>query len=178
MEINKDYKIRKINETDVLSLHNVYFLTWLDTYPNKELNIISEDIVYKFKQRLKPKGVKEAREKIAQTTEIELKILLEHKGKVVALCNAVKNKDYNQLLAIYVLPEYQGLGFGTALWNEVEKFFNPNNKVIVHVVSYNKKAIEFYKKKGFKDTGKIFTDKRFKMRNGAMIPELEMIKEV
>ena len=47
--------------------------------------------------------------------------------------------------------------------------------MIVHVASYNERAINFYKKLGFQSTGKIFLDERFKLRNGAIIPELEMI---
>ena len=174
--MNKDYKIRKIKPEDVLALHNVYFLTWLDTYPNKEFNITVEDIVYKYEQRLKPEKIAESKEKILQTKENELKLLLEYKGEVVALCNVVKYQKYNQLQAIYILPKYQGLGMGSSLWQEAEKFLDSNKKTIVHVASYNNKAINFYKKLGFKSTGKIFKDERFTMRNGAVFPELEMIK--
>lgn len=73
------------------------------------------------------------------------------------------------------LPEYQGLGLGRVLWEEAKKIFDSQKDIIVHVASYNNKAINFYKKLGFVSTGKIFFDERFKMRNGAIIPELEMI---
>lgn len=91
------------------------------------------------------------------------------------MCNGLKNKDYNELSAIYVLPKYQRLGLGYALWEEVKKFFSTEKNIIVHVASYNKKAINFYEKLGFIKTGKIFSDEKHKMRNKAIIPETEMI---
>jgi len=177
MITKNNYKVRKIKPDDVLDLHQIYFLTWLDTYPNEEFNITAEDIIYKYEQRLTSEKIVESKKKIAQTKENELKLLLEYNKKVVALCNVIKNKDYNQLQAIYILPEYQRMGIGSLIWSEAEKFLDPCKKTIVHVASYNNKAISFYKKLGFKSTGKIFKDERFKMRNGAMIPELEMIRE-
>ncbi len=176
MLITDDYKIRKIEPDDVLDLHQIYFSAWLDTYPNKEFGITVDDIVYKYEQRLAPKKIAETREKIALTKEDELKLLLQYKGKTVALCNVVKEPGYNQLQVIYVLPEYQGLGLGGCIWSEAEKFLDPYKETIVHVVSYNDKAIGFYKKLGFVSTGKIIKDERFKMRNGAVFPELEMVR--
>ena len=176
MYINKEYKIRKIKPEDILDLHNVSFLTWLDTYPNKEFNITTEDIIYKYEQRLTPEKIAEGKEKIFQIKENECKLLLEYQGKVVALCNVVKNQENNQLQAIYILPKYQGLGLGKSLWIEAIKFLDPNKKTIIHVASYNKKAIKFYEKIGFKSTDKVLVNERFKMRNGAIIPELEMVK--
>lgn len=175
MEIT-DYKIRKIKPDDVLKLHRVYLSAWLDTYPNEEFNITTEDIIYKYEQRLAPDKIEESKEKITQTKENELKLLLEYNGDVVALCNVAIEKDYNHLQAIYVLPEYQRMGIGGLIWSEAEKFLDPYKKIIVHVVSYNDKAIKFYEKLGFKSTNKIFTDERFKMRNGSVFPELEMVR--
>ncbi len=177
MEINKNYIIRKIKPDDVLALHNIYFLAWLDTYPNREFNITAEDIIYKYEQRLTPEKIQESKEKISKIKENECKLLLEYQGEVIALCNVIKEREYNQLQAIYVLPKYQGLGAGGALLLEALKFLDINKKTIVHAASYNVKAIKFYEKHGFKSTGKVFSDERFKMRNGAVIPELEMIKE-
>jgi ribosomal protein S18 acetylase RimI-like enzyme len=176
MITKENYKIRKIKPDDFLDLHQIYFLAWLNTYPNEEFNITAEDIVYKYEQRLMPEKIEESKKKIAQTKENELKLLLEYNKKVVALCNVVKNKGYNQLQSIYVLPEYQGLGIGGCIWLEAEKFLDPYKKTIVRVTSYNNKAINFYEKLGFKSTGKIFKEDKFKMRNGAVFPELEMVR--
>lgn len=175
MKSINDYKIRRITPDDYLGLHNVYFLTWLDTYPNKKFNITVEDIKYKYEQRLLPKTIEERKKKILEKRENEINLLVEYKGEIIALCNGVKNVDYNELQAIYVLPKYQRLGLGHVLWEEAKKFFDSKKNIVVHVASYNKKAINFYEKIGFIKTGKIFSDEKHKMRNGAIIPEAEMI---
>lgn len=172
---NKDYKIRKAGPDDVLGLHNIYLTTWLNTYPNKEFNITVQDIKYRYKSRLTPKKIEERKIKLSQVVKNKLMLVVEKDSKLVASCHAVQKKDYNQLQAIYVLPEYQRLGIGLRLWQEVQKIFDIKKDIIVHVASYNSNAIEFYKKLGFISTGKIFYDEKHKMRNGAIIPELEMV---
>ncbi len=169
------YLIRKAVIEDYLSMHRVYFETWLDTYPNKKFNIKAEDIVYKFNKKLDKKQVLVGKERISKIGKKELLLVLEYQGEIIALCNALEKDSYNQLQAIYVLPKYHGLGFGYALWQEAKNIFNPHKDIIVNVASYNNKAINFYKRLGFKRTGKMFFDERFRMRNGAMIPEIEMI---
>lgn len=169
------YTIRKANLEDVLNLHHVYYITWLDTYPNQEFNITKEDIVYKYESRLTSEKIAERKEEISQMGSNETLLLAEKDGEVVAVCNAIENDSCNEIRSIYVLPEYQGFGLGRALWTEAKKIFNPQKEIIVNVVSYNEKAINFYKKLGFEGTGEIFFDERFKMRNGAVMPELKMI---
>jgi len=171
----KDYKIRDITPDDILALHNVYLATWLATYPNQEFNITKEDIEYKYEQALSPEKLEERKNRITQIGKNQTMLLIEHNNRVVGLCNAINKEEYNELQAIYILPEYQGLGLGRAIWEEAKNIFDLQKDIVVHVASYNDKAINFYKKLGFASTGKIFFDERFKMRNGAMIPELEMI---
>ncbi len=171
----EEYIIRKVSPDDFLALHNVYLNTWLDTYPSEEFNITAEDIKYKFDSRLTLEKIEERKNKIANIGSNETMLLVERGKKVVALCNALNREDYNQLQAIYVLPEYQKLGFGKALWEEANKIFDSKKDIIVHVASYNENAIGFYKRLGFVSTEKIFLDEKHKMRNGAIIPELEMV---
>lgn len=171
-----NYKIRKITQDDYLGLHNVYFLTWLDTYPNKEFNITVDDIKYKYEQRLLPDKIAEYKKKILEKGENETNLLAEYQKTIIALCNVSNNVDFNELKSIYVLPKYQGIGVGSLLWREINKTIDSNKDTFVNVVSYNKKAISFYKKLGFKVVGDIFFDERFKMKNGAVFPELRMIK--
>ncbi len=170
-----DYKIRKTKPDDVLALHNIYLKTWLDTYPNKEFNITTEDIIFKYESRLTPEIVEERKKKIAQIGENELMLVVEKGSKLVGLCNTIQKENSNEIQAIYILPEYQRLGLGVALWKEAQKIFNPEKETVVHVASYNTKAINFYKKLGFQSTGKTTFSEFAKMRNGAVIPELEMI---
>ncbi len=83
--------------------------------------------------------------------------------KLIAYASA--NKRGNVLTTIYVDPTKQKKGIGQKLFTEVEKYLNPAMAVNLRVVSYNKNAIEFYKRKGFEkisteevdiDAGRIF----------------------
>jgi ribosomal protein S18 acetylase RimI-like enzyme len=78
--------------------------------------------------------------------------------------------------AIYVLPEYQRLGIGSAIWREIEKLRGSNRKIIVQVATYNADAIEFYRRCGFRDTGKRWEEKKFRLRSGTAIPAMEMAR--
>ena len=45
------------------------------------------------------------------------------------------------------------------------------------MATYNQKAIDFYKKLGFEETGKNFSQERFRMKSGSIIPETELCIE-
>jgi GNAT superfamily N-acetyltransferase len=69
---------------------------------------------------------------------------------------------------------YQGKGVGSALFNAILPHVDKD--LIVYVAPYNERAIQFYEKLGFKDTGKPFTEDRHIMPiSGVTIPEMEMI---
>jgi len=62
------------------------------------------------------------------------------------------------------------------MWERVKEFFGNEKDAIVEVATYNDQAINFYKKLGFVDTGKRFSQENHKMPiSGAYIPEMRMI---
>jgi ribosomal protein S18 acetylase RimI-like enzyme len=168
-------QILKAKPEDVKEIAGVYYKTWLATYPNKKYRITAEDIKYQYRNRNKKEALERRKEEIRHPKKNIKRFVAKLNKKVIGLCNVIIDDKQNQLKAIYVLPEYHGKGIGYMLWQKTKKYFNPKNKTIVCVATYNKKAIEFYKKLGFVKTGKHFKDEKFKMRNGAMIPEIEMI---
>lgn len=152
----------------------VQYKAWLSTYPNEKLGITVDDIEYRYKDAFSSERLKK-REKIITDPEQNEKYIVAKDGdKVVGMCYAVIHEDKNQLQAIYLLPEYQGKGIGTMLWNAILPFFDKAKDIYVEVADYNEKAINFYKKLGFVDTGKRFSDERFRMKSGAILPEMEM----
>ena len=78
--------------------------------------------------------------------------------------------------ALYVLPDFQGLGIGYNLFQNSLDFLGGRD-LWFQVASYNKKAIDFYKRFGFIENGPVTEhDSVAKLPSGAQIPEIEMIK--
>ena len=173
--MKKDLKILKAKPEFAREITLVNYKTWLTTYPNKKYRITAADITFAFKKRLSKKSIKELEAKIRNPKNEFKRFVAKFDNRIVGICNIAIEKDKNRLASIYVLPKYQGRGIGLALWKSVSKFIRNKNKTILNVATYNVNAINFYKKLGFVKIGKRFTDEKFKMRNGALIPEIEMV---
>ena len=151
---------------------------WLVTYPNKEAGITKEDVEDKVKDRLSPEEIEKKRLKLTEGNTNNKTFVAREGEQVVGFCTIYKDPEYNQLKAIYISPSLQGRGIGQKLWQQVLAEIRDNkNKIIVQVATYNTQAIEFYKKLGFKETGKNFSDERFRMKSGSIIPETELVIE-
>jgi ribosomal protein S18 acetylase RimI-like enzyme len=170
-------EIIKATPEDIVGIQEVFYKTWLDTYPNEEVGITIDDIEDRYKDTFTQEVLNKRAEQIANPPEGHTLLIAKEDKKVIGLCRIIKSKEQNRLQAIYVLPEYQGKGIGKQLWNEALNFFEKKNAIVVAVASYNKNAINFYKKLGFEDSGKRREDEKFRMKSGALIPEMEMIKK-
>lgn len=171
--------IRTALPDDAIDIQNVFYKTWLETYPSKAEGIITEDIQEIFKDNFSDKKIEELKNRLKDFPS-NAKMLVafdEENTKVVGLCRIYLREKFNQLQAIYILPEYQRSGIGRKLWAEALNFFNKDKNIIVQVATYNKKAISFYESLGFVDTGKRFTEERHRMPvSKKLIPEMEMKK--
>lgn len=80
------------------------------------------------------------------------------KVKTFSLNPQIESVSQMELQKLYVLPEYQGLGIGQALMNEVLKISKDINPDYIWLDTYimNEKAIRFYEKNGFTKCGKYF----------------------
>jgi len=152
----------------------VFDKTWLATYPNAEYGITVDDIldhIEKRHQRMKGSKV----DTIKNPPKGETFLIAKEGIKVVGVCRVIVKDDRNQLQAIYILPENQGKGIGSLLWQEAQKYLDSGKDVYVELAVYNKNALEFYKKFGFTDTGRRIQDEKLRMKSGNVIPEMEMI---
>lgn len=59
---------------------------------------------------------------------------------------------------MYVLPDYQGQGIGSKLIDKALKWYGDDIDIYLEVISYNQKAIDFYKRFGFEITDTIVDD--------------------
>jgi ribosomal protein S18 acetylase RimI-like enzyme len=170
-----EVEIRVVQPEDVEGMLNVSYKTWLDIYPNEEAGITVDDIKESFKDSFTEESIRSRQERIENLPANEWRVVAKVNEVVVGFATMVRNEEYNQLRSIYILPEFQGKGIGTMLWNEVKMFADPTKNTIVQVVTYNEQAIGFYQKLGFEDTGKRFIDERFRMPSGNILPEMEMV---
>jgi hypothetical protein len=160
---------------DARGIQEVYYRTWLDTYPNEEFGITIDDIEDQYKDAFTEETLQRRATGIEHPPEGHLILVAKDGEKVVGTSRIIQNPDKDQLKTIYVLPEYQGKGIGRALWNKIQTLIDTSKDMVVQVTTYNTPAIEFYKRLGFEDTGKRWEDEKFKFKSGAKMPEQEMI---
>lgn len=167
--------IREALPEDVNEIQDVFYKTWLLTYPNQDLGITTQDIDELFKNSYDKETLNNFADKIRSLPSHVKFFVAVMDDKVIGLCRIFLKEEHNQLNAIYILPEYQGRGIGSILWGEAQKMLDINKKTIVQVATYNINAIKFYEKLGFKDNGKRFTEERHRMPiSKVLIPEMEM----
>jgi ribosomal protein S18 acetylase RimI-like enzyme len=162
-------------ESDAEGIQNVFYRTWLATYPNEEAGITVDDIKERKKDALSEENIDKAREQIKNSDEGVSLFVARDNGIVIGICRVQNQSHKNQLRAIYVLPEHQGRGIGSMLWEQARNTLNMENDTFVEVVTYNKNAIDFYSRLGFVDTGRRIEDENFRMKSGAIMNEMEMV---
>lgn len=75
-------------------------------------------------------------------------------GTIIGHAGAVrKSADLASLARLYVLPELQGDGAGTALLTAVIDWAGHGTTIELEVEAFNTPAIGFYRKRGFADEG-------------------------
>jgi len=62
------------------------------------------------------------------------------------------------VLALYVLPKFQGQEIGSALLETTIQWIGEHKRISLEVAKYNSAAINFYSKRGFGPTGDILND--------------------
>ena len=50
---------------------------------------------------------------------------------IIGFCGLKKHDNYNELSAIYILPDQQRKGVGQKLWEKGREFFTDNKDIIV-----------------------------------------------
>jgi GNAT superfamily N-acetyltransferase len=169
-----DLKIQEAEIKDIYNIGLVQKTTWLATYVNEENNITTEDILSK--NFIGPDRIA-AWEKSFLENNGNRKILVAKEANLlIGFCISEKCLENNKLKALYVLPEYQGHGVGKRLISEALNWLGNYKDIILGVVKYNHKAINFYKKFGFFESGDLPFAEWSKLPSGKSLPEIKMIK--
>ncbi|WLR42417.1 GNAT family N-acetyltransferase [Bacillus carboniphilus] len=136
------YMIREMNENDIKQVQSVAKISWHDTYEGMIPTHIQENFL---KNAYNDKSM-------IQRMERSHLYIAEIDQKIIGFANfsPVKEKGVVELFAIYLLPDFQGLGVGTALLDEGIKRLNGVKKIYINVEKDNQKGKNFYLSKGFK----------------------------
>ena len=138
-----DFQRRKMQKEDIRQVQAVAKTTWNATYAG----IIPDDIQEKFL------SAAYSDERMEYRIHHSLLFVAEAEGKIVGFANysPVNENGEAELGAIYIYPEYQGVGIGTALLNEGIEPLPELKKLYIHVERDNEIGKKFYQAKGFQN---------------------------
>ncbi len=172
------YKIEDAQPEDVEAMRALVREAWLEIYPNEEYGITREDIEAIDWQE----GNDKRRTEINEDPNIHTWVLKDGGGELAGFAKATQAKgneanDISEINAIYLRPGEKGQGWGQALLERVLAWLPADKPTKIHVVRYNFRAINFYKKFGFSETERVVDYGGTQLRSGKEIPRIEMIKK-
>lgn len=141
--------IRKATIDDAQGKGYVHYQSWIETYtglfPDSVINNLSLE-----------RSVKLAKEHPENTYVAVIG------DNVVGFACYLESRDEDldnagEIMAVYVLKDYQRLGIGKLLMSVCYSELQTFNKIILWVLESNIKAISFYEKEGFVKDGKTKT---------------------
>jgi len=168
-----NFEISEIKPEDIKEVLEVQKIIWLATYVNKEYDVTVADI--ESKDFNSPTRIKSWQDRLLKDRELSNFWVAKDKNKIIAFCIVSRESDRNKLVAIYVLPNYQGHGLGKKLMEQALAWCDYNRPIFLDVVTYNNKAKSFYEKFGFKELGITPIEDLAKFPSGKTMPEIRMI---
>jgi ribosomal protein S18 acetylase RimI-like enzyme len=168
-------RIARQDPADARAIWDVHYRTWLATYPNAAVGITAEDIIHRFETQMTAEAIADFARRLAGPSDM-LRLSAWQDDTLAGVCRVIARPDHLKLQTLYVLPQYQRRGIGRALWDEALRLLGNPGQAIVHVASFNTGAIRFYERLGFADTGKRWINEDIVFRNGAKLPEMEMLR--
>ena len=164
-------KISTASFKDAATIAQIQTQTWLTNYPNKEAGITKEDIQTKIDEWSQKGDERILREMQRSNSHTWIaKVGLDSVGFVAVS----KNAEQGQIDALHILPQFQGLGIGTILF-QIALDWLGKRKISLQVVNYNQRAISFYEKFGFAITGEA-NDDPINLPHGKVINKVLMIR--
>jgi N-acetylglutamate synthase-like GNAT family acetyltransferase len=131
--------IRKATEADFLAIQRVAQISWEEAYKN----LIPVSVQERYIKTAY--SIDQLHQKLETTTfyvgEIE--------NEIVAFANLYRSEKENDLSAIYVHPEFQSNGLGSALFKKITNELRSGDELVVYLEKGNHPAESFYLKQGF-----------------------------
>lgn len=150
--MNKELlNIKKVNDEDARNWFILLNKVWRDAYSHIFPEEVFIDIDNMTENRIKKFSdvMKNTKEDIAYVAEYDGKIIGLMRGSIKSGYDYFHD-DYADLIALYVDPEYQGLGIGSSFRKIFEEWSIENGatKYVVGVLKDNTKAKKIYEKWG------------------------------
>jgi ribosomal protein S18 acetylase RimI-like enzyme len=164
--------ISKPQREDAEQIHDVIKKSWYATYVNEEIGITKEDIDRIYEDDPEAQ-IQALRNRAINPKDDDISFSAKEGGKVLGYIRLKLLKDSVDLMTLYVHPDHSGKGVGEKLWTKAMEELPKDKPVIVEVATYTK-AVDFYKKMGFVDTGERYT-KEVMMASGTPMPLMKMI---
>lgn len=119
---------------------------WIKTYVNNELGITENKVIENFREF--NEEVEKYKEYIYKIKNFSYFFIALDNNKLIGFSIAKKRFYKKSIDTLFIDDQYQGNGLGSKLMDKMIKKLN-SPKIYVDVISYNKKAINFYRKYGF-----------------------------
>ncbi|WP_102262538.1 GNAT family N-acetyltransferase [Mesobacillus jeotgali] len=157
--------IRNMQYVDTKQVQSIAKTTWNATYEG----IIPLEVQNNFLK------ANYSDESMIQRIERSIVYVAEVEGKVVGFANYSKVRDGGkvELAAIYLHPEFQGKGIGTALIQQAVRDLKGIIEIYINVEKDNKIGMNFYEAKGFEIVKE--SDSEF---DGHILKQVRMVKKV
>ena len=141
--------IRLATCEDLPSISRITEEVWAATYPLLEKQITTQALQGYFERRRK-----DPREAVQFCKDRMLNVawhlfVIEEEETVCGYADVIESVETVELKSIYLLPAFQGRGFGKALLRHALKDYE-GKKIIVNVARSNIRAQRFYTQCGFK----------------------------
>lgn len=135
------YSIRRANLEDMKQIQQVARISWHDTYEGIIPVLIQDQFL----------NTAYSDEMMKRRIEHSLLLVTEMERKIVGFANfsPIKENGEAELGAIYLLPNAQGAGIGTALLHEGIQKLSGVKKIFINVEKDNHVGKRFYEAKGF-----------------------------
>lgn len=166
-------QISKPNPEDAEAIHEMIKASWYATYINKEIGITKEDLDVSYTPEIEENQVKAFRNRAENPTENDISLVAKDGSEVIGFARFRIKDDMVEWVSLYAHPDYFGKGVGTALWQEAKKLLPLDKPISVEVATYTK-AVDFYKKLGFIETGEKYPGNVMEVSKVA-IPLIKMV---
>lgn len=155
---------------DAKNIVRIQRAAWLATYPNETAGITSDMIEVRFSDSA------DRVRKWQKTIEDPLSKMwvIKSDDGVVGFCGVLEGEKENQLASLYVAPDQQNCGIGGKLLENALAYLGKDKDVVLDVVSYNDRAIGFYKRHGFEIVSEL-PDQELLRIGGVKLPETRMV---